>query len=109
MSDFITSALWNWFLGWPAWAHILLAAGVVLTLWGALNGLMAFASKIGGWQAALGAALGFIALLGALWPRKRTATTTEQQYPDPDKPEFPMATRKKKRKTLRDLFKGAAK
>ena len=98
MSGFITSALWNWFLGWPLYAHIALAAGLVLFLWGSLNGLYALASKIGGWKAGLGALLAVGALVAALWPRKRNAVSTEEQYPHPD---FP-PTKKKRRKTIFD-------
>ena len=76
MSDFITSALWNWFLGWPWYAHVALAAGAVLFAWGALNGLFTLASKIGGWKAGLGAMLavaGLVAFAEAQAGRLRPA------------------------------------
>lgn len=98
MSGFITSALWNWFLGWPWYAHVALAAGAVLFAWGALNGLFALASKIGGWKAGWGAMLAVVALLAALWPRKRKGVTTEEQYPHPDIP----PAKKKHRPTIFD-------
>ena len=95
MSDLITSALWNWFIGWPWYAHVALAAGAVLFAWGALNGLITLASKIGGWKAGLGSMLAVVGLVAALWPRK--GVTTEEQYPHPD---FP--PKKKRRPTIFD-------
>lgn len=97
MSDFISGALWNWFLGWPWYAHVALAAGVVLFLWGALAGLYSFASKLGGWKAGVGAMLALAAVAGALWPRKHV--TTEEQYG------IPPVKPKKKRPTIFDSFR----
>jgi cytochrome c-type biogenesis protein CcmE len=97
MSGFITSALWNWFLGWPWYAHVALAAGAVLFAWGALNGLFVLASRIGGGKAGWGAMLAVVGLVAALWPRKGRAVSTDEQYPHPD---FP--PKKKRRPTIFD-------
>jgi len=83
MSGFITEALWNWFLGWPWWAHVMLAAGAVLALWGIIDRVIVLASKIGGWKAGLGVALGLLALVAAFWPRKHVPTDDQYAHPDP--------------------------
>ena len=97
MSGFISGALWGWFWSWPWYAHVALAAGVILFLWGALAGLYSFASKLGGWKAGVGALLALGGVAAALWPRK--GVTTEQQYGLP--PEKP----KKKRPTIFDRLR----
>lgn len=81
MNGFITDALWSWFMSWPLIAHVLLIAGVVLFLWGALAGLYSFASKLGGWKAGVGALLALGGVAAALWPRRRVST--EEQYGAP--------------------------
>jgi len=81
MSDLITSAVWNWFLGWPWYAHAALAAGAVLFAWGAMNGLFALASKIGGWKGGVGALLAVIAVIAAIWHKKPTPEPHEHLKP----------------------------
>ena len=98
MSDLITRALWDWFLGWPFLAHLALAVGVGLFLWGTLAGLYSFASKLGGWKAGVGALLALGGVAAALWPRK--GVTTEEQYGAP-----PIVQPKKKRPTIFDAFR----
>lgn len=97
MSDFISGALWGWFWSWPWYAHVALAAGVILCLWGALAGLYSFASKLGGWKAGVGALLALGGVAAALWPRK--GVTTEEQYG------IPSVKPKKKRPTIFDRFR----
>lgn len=100
MSGFITDALWGWFWSWPWYAHVALAAGVILFAWGALAGLYSFASKLGGWKAGLGALLGLGAVLLSVWPRK----SAHEQFPHPDgEPAHPRS--RKKRPTIFDGFR----
>lgn len=103
MNGFITDALWGWFVSWPLVAHIALAAGVILFLWGALAGLYSFASKLGGWKAGVGALLALGGVAAALWPRKRVST--DEQFPHPDEHSLPVRKSKGKRPTIFDGFR----
>lgn len=80
MNGFITNALWGWFASWPWYAHLALAVGAGLFLWGALAGLYSFASKLGGWKAGVGALIALGGVVAALWPRKRAV----DPFPHPD-------------------------
>ena len=99
MSGLITSALWNWFLGWPWYAHVALAAGAVLFAWGALNGLYVLASKLGGWKAGVGAMLAVVGLVAALWPRK--STPDQYEHLKPGSRDAAPPVRRKKRPTIK--------
>jgi len=104
VNGFITDALWGWFVSWPLVAHIALAAGVILFLWGALAGLYSFASKLGGWKAGVGALLALGGVAAALWPRKRVST--DEQFPHPDEHSLPVRkSKEKKRPTIFDGFR----
>lgn len=98
MNGFITDTLWDWFWGWHPLAHLALAVGVGMFLWGALAALYNLASKIGGWRAGAGALIALGAVLASLWPRK--GVTTEEQYGAP-----PAPAPKKKRPTIFDMKK----
>lgn len=92
MNNFITNALWDWFVSWPWYAHLALAVGVILFLWGALAGLYSFASKLGGWKAGVGALIALGGVAAALWPRKRKPDADPYPHPDGE----PLHPRKRK-------------
>jgi hypothetical protein len=98
MNGFITDTIWAWFWGWHPLAHLALAVGVGLFLWGTLAALYNLASKLGGWRAGVGALIALGAVLASLWPRK--GVTTEEQYGAP-----PAPAPKKKRTTIFDRKK----
>jgi hypothetical protein len=91
--------LWEWFLGWPWWAHLGLIGCIALLLWGFAARLWAIAKGLGGWQAAVGAVGVFALVVAVLWPKARRAV---EEYREPPPTPIP---KRRKRPTISDLFR----